>query len=255
MLKLSHYVLPLCLVMGFVADDFEVSAQQSQITVHGQVRDENDQPIANIIIINRRTREGSFGRNDGSFTIQCLNTDTIAITSMGYFPRSITFRDSLSKDQYRIRTYLNQRTYRLPQVEVFAARDLDKIQADILKLGYREEDYMLSGINAAKSPITFLYQQFSRKERSKRLVKQMENEDLKRALLKELFKHYVDYQIIELTDAEFDQFIDFINVPDDYLIHTSQYDFLIYVKDRFIDFRAWKRRGAMREADFNYDQD
>jgi len=255
MISVLHRCIALVVLSTLLPQGLLAQVQPDQITVYGQARDENDQPIANTIIINRRTRTGIFGKTDGSFVIQCLRTDTIAVTSMGYYPRSISFHDSTFKVEYKVRTYLDHRTYRLPQVEVFASRDLEKIQSDIKKLGYREEDYMLSGINAAISPITFLYQQFSKKERSKRLVKELENEDLKRDLLKELFRHYVDYQIIELSNEEFDQFIDFINVPDEYLIHTSQYDFLIYVKERFIDYRAWKRRKAMRDSDFQYDED
>jgi hypothetical protein len=225
------------------------------ITLYGKARDERGQPIANTIIINRTTRAGSFGKTDGSFVIRCLRTDTIAVTSMGYYPRNLSFRDSSGRSEFRFTTFLEQRTYRLAQVEIFAPRDLEKIQQDISRLGYREEDYMLSGINAAMSPITFLYQQFSRKEQSRRLVAQLENEDQKRSLLKELFRHYVDYHIIELSNEEFDEFIEFINVPDEFLISSSQYDFLIYVKERFADYRTWKRRNAMREQDFQYDQD
>jgi hypothetical protein len=86
-------------------------------------------------------------------------------------------------------------------------------------LGYDERDYMLSGINAVQSPITFLYQQFSRKEQSKRQVAYMENEDRKRELLKELFRLYVDYDIISLSDEQFDDFITYLNVSDEFLKH------------------------------------
>ena len=60
---------------------------------------------------------------------------------------------------------------------------MKQIQKDIDKLGYRESDYRVSTVDAFQSPITFLYQEFSRRERSKRLVAQLENEDRKRALL------------------------------------------------------------------------
>jgi hypothetical protein len=229
--------------------------QPIDITVHGKVREENNLPISNIIIINNRTRTGAFGRNDGSFQIVCHKSDTLTITSLGYNSRRICFKDSIEKPVYSPVIFLEQRTYQLAQVEVFAPRDLEKIQEDIAKLGYRESDYMLSGINAVQSPITFLYQQFSRKEQSRRQVAQFENEDKKRELLKELFHHYVDYQIIDLSDEEFDQFITFINVSDEFLKTSSQYDFLIYVKERFRDYRGWKRKVSHRATDLEYDKD
>jgi hypothetical protein len=115
---------------------------------------------------------------------------------------------------------------------------------------------MLSGINAAASPITFLYQQFSKVERSKRQVAYLENEDRKRELLKELFRLYVDYEIIVLNDEQFDDFITYLNVSDDFLKNSSQYDFLIYVKDRFRDYKIFLRQNQrMQPADFDYDKD
>lgn len=226
------------------------------IRVFGSVRDENEQPLSNIIVINKRTRSGSFGNSDGSFTISCLKSDTLKITSLGFHSREISFRDSSMKSEYKLKIFLDTRVYRTATVEVFAQRDLEKIQDDISKLGYNERDYMISGLNAAKSPITFLYQQFSKKEQSKRLVAQLENEDLKRDLLKELFHHYVDYNIIELTDDEFDDFINYLNVSDDFMKRSSQYDFLIYVRDRFRDYRVYQRqRKVLKEEDYNFDKD
>ncbi|MFO0360982.1 MAG: carboxypeptidase-like regulatory domain-containing protein [Flavobacteriales bacterium] len=241
--------------MLFLPEQNRVAAQEEEITLIGRVRDERGQPIANTIVINRRTRLGGFGKTDGSFVVKCLRTDTIAVTSLGYHPRVVCFADSAEKATYDFTTYLDQRTYRLPQVEIFAPRDLERIQEDIQSLGYREEDYVLSGINAVQSPITFLYQQFSKREQSRRLVAQMENEDKKRDLLKELFRHYVDYDIISLNNEEFDEFVTFINVPDEFLINSSQYDFLIYVKERFADYRMWKRRQGLNSGDYDYDKD
>ena len=232
------------------------SRDTTGIVVRGVLRDEMDQPIPNAIIINRSTKKGSFGKPNGSFELKCQRGDTLAITSLGYQTRYVTYTDSISSTEFRLKLYLETRTYMLSEVEVFAPRDLEQIQEDILKLGYNEKDYMLSGINAAASPITFLYQQFSRVERSKREVAYLENEDRKRELLKELFRLYVDYEIIALDDDQFDDFITYLNVSDEFLIQSSQYDFLVYVKDRFRDYKIYLRQNQrMKSADFDYDKD
>jgi hypothetical protein len=121
----------------------------------------------------------------------------------------------------------------LAEVEVLPERTLKQIQKDIDKLGYRESDYRISQVDAFQSPITFLYQEFSRRERSKRLVAQLENEDRKRELLKELLYKYVQYDIINLSDEAFDDFIDFCNVPDEVIRGLTQYEFLLYVKKKY----------------------
>lgn len=232
------------------------SRDTTAIVVRGVLRDEMDQPIPNAIIINRSTKKGSFGKPNGSFDLKCQRGDTLAITSLGYQTRYVTYADSSTSTEFKLKLYLDTRTYMLSEVEVFAPRDLEQIQEDILKLGYNEKDYMLSGINAAVSPITFLYQQFSRVERSKREVAYLENEDRKRELLKELFRLYVDYEIIALDDDQFDDFITYLNVSDEFLIQSSQYDFLVYVKDRFRDYKIYLRQNQrMKSADFDYDKD
>ena len=238
---------------------FRASAQvtdTTQIVIHGVLRDEQDQPIPNAIIINKSTKKGSFGKPNGSFDLKCQRGDTLAITSLGYQTRYVTYTDSLQSQRFELKLYLETRTYMLAEVEVFAPRDLEQIQEDIMKLGYNEDDYMISGINAVVSPITFLYQQFSKKEQSKRKVAYLENEDRKRALLKELFRLYVDYEIIALNDEQFDDFITYLNVSDEFLIQSSQYDFLVFVKDRFRDYKIFLRQNQrMKSSDFDYDKD
>jgi hypothetical protein len=155
---------------------------------------------------------------------------------MGYQTIKISFADSVLKDEYHIKIPLQKLSITLKQVEVFAPRDLDKILSDIERLGYSKKDYVISGIDAVQSPITFLYQQFSRRERSIRRVAELQNEDRKRELLKELFQKYVDYNIINLNNEQFDAFIDFCNVSDEFLKYTSQYDFIMYIKYKFNQF-------------------
>ncbi len=250
--------LLILLLMNLIAAIIEAQTDslQNPIFVSGHVRDENDQPVSNVIIINKRTRSGSFGKADGSFSIYCGKTDTLAITSLGFHTRNVCFADSGIKTQYDLTLFLETRTYRFATVEVFAQRDLENIQREIEQLGYNEDDYMLSGINAVQSPITFLYQQFSKKEQSKRLAAQLENADRKRELLKELFQHYVDYDIITLNNDDFDHFIDYLNVSDEFLKTSSQYDFLIYVKDRFKDYKIQVRQKKLLKGDdYNYDKD
>lgn len=233
----------------------QTDSVQVKIKVEGKIRQENDQSISTVIVVNQSTKKGVFGKSDGSFSLECLKTDTLSFTSLGYHSRTVCFKDSVMRENYNIVLYLEERIATLNVVEVFAPRDLEAIQKDIEKLGYNEDDYMLSGLNAMASPITFLYQQFSKVEKSKRLVKEMENEDQKRSLLKELFHHYIAYDIIDLSDEEFDAFIDYINVSDEFIKSSSQYDFLIFVRDKYKDYKKIQRQTNFKESDYNFEED
>ena len=212
---------------------FAVCAQDT-VRVTAMVVDKDTRnPVFNLMVVNMRTQEGGFVPSGGKFTLSALRTDTLLIASTGYTTRKLCFRDSLKKSEFDIRILMPKLEITLKPVEIFTQRDLEEIQKDIESLGYNEDDYIISGATALESPITYLYQQFSRRERNKREVAQMRNDDRRRALLKELFRKYVDNDIIDLQDEDFDDFIDFCRVSDEFMKNSTQYDFIMYVKKRY----------------------
>ena len=207
---------------------------QQQVTVKGTVSGgDGEHVFYDLMIVNRRTRTGSFGNTDGSFTVQAQRNDTLLIGAGGYVTRTVPLSEYTDAELAELRIVLRPWEIQLRPVAVLPERTLKQIQEDINKLGYDERDYRESGVDAFQSPITFLYQEFSRRERSKRLVAELRNEDRKRELLRELLHKYVEYDIINLGDESFDDFIDFCAVPDEVIKGLSQYDFLMYVKKKY----------------------
>lgn len=230
----SILLFSLLLVVAFA------SAQDNPyIKVKGRVYDPNDSETQyNLMVLNQTELVGIFGEKDGTFTITCHKNDSISINVVGYKTTGFSFRDSVKKEVYQIEIPLQQIQYELKPVAVFTKRDLNEIQEDIQDLGYNEEDYILSDIDAIQSPITFLYQMFSRRERSRRKVAELENEDRRRDLLKELFRRYIDADIIYLNDEEFDDFIDFCRVSEEFMKRSTQYEFCVYIKARYYEYRS-----------------
>ncbi len=216
-------------------------AQEKIIRITGTVYDPaNRGSIPNLMVVNKRTQQGYFGDNTGYFEIASRKEDTLYIAATGFTTIKISFRDSTERELYTVRIPLKKLEIQLKPVEVFTKRDLEAIQKDIETLGYEKEDYMLSGVDAVSSPITALYQAFSRRERNKRMVAEMRNNDRRRDLLKELFRKYVDNDIIQLSSEEFDDFVDFCGVSDQFLKNSTQYDFIMYIKKRFEVFRLMR---------------
>lgn len=218
-----------------------VSAQNEAITVRGTVFDPvNRGSIPNLMVVNKRTQQGYFGYNTGFFEISILKNDTLLIAATGFTTLKISFRDSADRDTFDVRIPLHQLTVQLKPVEIFTRRDLEEIQQDIEKLGYDPKEDLPEGIDMISSPITALYMAFSKRERSKRLVAEMRNNDKRRALLKELFRKYADHDIIRLSDEEFDGFIDFCNVSESFLKSSTQYEFIMFVKKRYELYRMMR---------------
>ena len=216
---------------------FAVSATASvaqEVTVHGQVQGgDGEKVFYDLMIVNRRLRTGTFGQVDGSFAVTAQRNDTLLIGAGGYVTRTVPLSEFADGELASLRVVLRPWEIELKPVAVLPERTLKEIQEDINKLGYKESDYRTTGVNAFESPITFLYQEFSRRERSRRQVAELLNEDAKRELLRELLHKYVEYEIINLGNESIDDFIDFCAVPDEVIKGLSQYDFLIYVKKKY----------------------
>lgn len=226
-----------------------VEAQERIIKVKGQVLDASDgQPLNTLMAVDKKSGSGTFGMDEGRFILTIPAGDTLLVGAIGYETISFAIPDSLPSNVMEKIFYLEKLVVDLPEVEIISERDLQEIQREIQELGYDERDYRLSGVDAFSSPVTFLYQMFSRRERSKRRVMELQNEERMRELLRELFKKYVDYDIIQLEDEEFDDFIAYCNISEYFLKNSSQYDFLVFVKKRFKAYKespAWIRQPAI----------
>ena len=212
--------------------------QEIMITIKGKVIDAVDgQALVTMMAVSKKAGSGTFGNNAGQFMLPISKDDQLLVGAIGYETITYSIPEDFEGTTITKTFELNKLVVQLPPVEVLSDRELSEIQEDIERLGYEKKDYMVSGINAYNSPITFLYQSFSKRERSKRLVAELRNEDQKRELLKELFKKYVDYDIIQLEDDHFDEFIDYCNVSEHFMKSSSQYDFLVHIKKRFKEYQ------------------
>lgn len=228
-----------------------VASGQELRQISGKVLNRRLEPIVGAMVLNSSTFAGSFAKSDGSFSISMSEKDTLVFGAYGFASKRIPFDGLAPGSPEGTIVLLDELRVEVGTVDVFAPRDLEEIYRDIEELGYNVKDYRLAGVNALESPITFLYQAFSRKERGRRLAAELENEYQTRELLKELLAKYADYEIVDLNDREFDDFIDYLGVDDVFLQQTSQYQFILFVKEQFRRFRIDQRK--LKEEDFQYD--
>jgi hypothetical protein len=208
---------------------------QQEVTVRGRAISANDpqHSFYGLMVVNKRTRSGTFGQPDGTFEVRAMRTDTLLVGSAGHKMALFCLRDSAERSIYEFTVVLKPVAIELKTVTVLPERTMREIQADINKLGYDPKEFQTQGVDAFQSPITAIYQAFSKRERSKRLVAEMRNDDRRRYLLRELLGKYVEYDIINLSNESFDDFIDFCAVSDTVIKGLTQYEFLLYVKKKY----------------------
>jgi hypothetical protein len=225
-----HIFLFLLSLSGFIY------AQPASITVKGSaVNSGGVGGLYQVIVINQHTSQGIMAAPNGTFSINCLKTDTILVSASGFSVKKICFRDSLSKKEFTIKVRLDSLHYSLAEVKVYPHKNLRQVEDERKTLGdvpntdtYKETDVM--------SPITYLYERFSRIEQSKRKVAQLEDEEKRRTVLKELFHIYIQHDIIKLSDDQFEQFIDFCNFTDDFIKSSTDYDLVMAIKYKYAQF-------------------
>lgn len=231
--KLLFFLL-LCLPASGMSQD----TSNGSILLKGVIYDAatyRDLPFS--MVVNKNSSFGIFSDMQGRFSISVSQKDTILISARGYSTKKICFRDSVSKAVYEIEILMQKLVLNLKEVEVFPERRVEEIERDISRMEhYDQKEYMLSGINAIQSPITFLYQKYSRLEKSRRKVAELELEDAKREVVKELLRMYVKGNVILLEEKDFDDFITYCNVDVEFLKNCTQYEFILFVKKKYSDF-------------------
>ncbi|MBK6832566.1 MAG: hypothetical protein IPG92_18355 [Flavobacteriales bacterium] len=112
-----------------------VSAQEL-ITIRGRVGSvDNERAHYDLMIVNKRTRTGTFGNADGSFVVQALRTDTLMIGSSGYRTAIITMTDSAAKPSYEVYVRLMRVVRQLPELQVINERTLAERSKGDLQVG------------------------------------------------------------------------------------------------------------------------
>lgn len=228
------------LLIALLSSGIIVTTQAQERKVKGRISDRNSPQLAlpNVMVINLRTQLGVFAEGNNSFEITELPGDTLVVTATGYTLTKFCLKDSVYAENKIFNIQLDRLSVQLREVVVFLPRDFDKIESDLKHLGYKESDYKLQGLSAFNSPVTALYEAFSRRERSRRKVAELENADMRRGLLKELLQIYVNTKLIELDYHEYDAFIDFLRLDDETLNSITQYELALYIKEMY---QHWRR--------------
>lgn len=188
------------------------------------------------MVVNRTTSQGVFGRPNGAFSVYAKDGDSISLSVKGYELISLRIVAD-SNCQHKQTFYVERKPQEVEEVVVKPLKTLNQIKEEREALAMRETR-MVTGIEVLQSPITALYQAFSKKEKAKRWVAQQEHLDNQRDILKELLRTYVAYDIVELSEEEFDRFIYFMNMDETFLKTASEMELITFIQDKFEHFKT-----------------
>jgi len=226
------------ILSSIIAGSSFMSLGQScdKVLFSGRVIDSaQTQSFYNLMLVNRRTGQGVFGQPNGTFSIYVSNGDTVALSVKNYLLiKTVVVADS--NCQFKHTYYLERKFSELPEVSVRPLKSLEQIKEERQELALRETR-TVTGVDIFQSPITALYQTFSKKEQNKRWIAEQEYHDDQRRIVKELLRNYVAYDIIDLTEEQFDQFISFLNINEDFLKTATEMELITFIQDKYEHFK------------------
>lgn len=213
----------------------------SMVTIYGKVRDTaHSVGFYNMIVVNKSTNKGAFGDYAGNFTITVKKSDTLGIAVRGYKTIYFSFKDSVYHSTYSPIFYIQELAYQGEEVVIVPLKTLEELKEERAKIEKRVVP-TVTVTNAIQSPITALYVAFSKREKTKRLVAEMEYKDSQDAIVREILRIYVHNDIIYLTADDFDEFIRFLNLNPEYLKTATDYELVTYIKARYDQFQLIKQ--------------
>lgn len=192
------------------------------------------QGFYNLMVVNSTAGRGVFGQPDGVFNVYASPNDSITLSVKGYAMYGFRIKAD-SNCQMHITGILDHKAVKIEEVVVRPLKTLQQIKEERASLSMRETR-QVTGIEVLQSPITALYQAFSKREKSKQWISKMEYKDDQRKVIKELLRLYVAYDIVKLDEEEFDNFIEFLNIDEDFLKTASEMELITFIKDKFEHF-------------------
>ncbi len=212
----------------------------SLITLKGRVLDTNySVGFYNVVVLNKTVGKGIFGDYTGNFSITVKKTDTIGISVRGYQTIYLSYADSSYHKVYNNKFYIEELSITTEEVIVRPLKTLEELKEERANIAKREVA-TVTVVNAIESPITALYLAFSKREKTKRYVAEMEYKDQQYDVVKEILRVYVHNDIFDLSEEDFDEFIRFLNLNIDFLKSASDYDLVTYIKSKFEHFQKIK---------------
>lgn len=215
----------------------------SLITIYGKVVDTTKSiSFYNVMVINKTLGKGIFGDYDGTFVLTIRKSHQFAVSVGGYKTQYFNFKNKKYKERYDLTVYLDLITFTSKPVVVKPLKTLTELKEERSAIAKRELPEITVG-SAIQSPITALYMTFSKREKTKKKVAEMEFKDQQRAVVKEILRIYIHADILDLKSEEFDAFITFLNLNTNFLKTASDYELIVYIKYKYEHFQRLNRDG------------
>lgn len=216
---------PLKVFFALLAVFFTPFLQGQNVTISGKVLDGyNQRPVSGVSVISSKQNATYLTDDKGLFSISTDKNDTLFLFSPGYRTVRFSAADSVEKLAYFFSFYfapLSATTSR--PVIVRPKKTLEDLGKERKELGSIPREYMKPDMQLM-SPISALYDLLSSRAKEKKKLRTQYVEDERRRIYKELFDYFKEKQLFDLPEDRYEEFIDYLNLPLEFLQQSSDYE-------------------------------
>jgi len=207
------------------------------------VKEEDSTAIENVHVINLTQVLGTSTTQDGSFTINIMEGDSIMFQAVGYENDTIYVTEDFYREKDHVVVELLTRTYTLPGVDVFPYStysefkqafihfDDDKIKDTVpsIDLDLPERLYIdptsSEGLGITMpGPFTLIYEQFSQSGRERRKYREVKAEAERQEEISRVVNPEVVRGLTSLEDEEeIYDFLDYCNMSYEFIVNSKEY--------------------------------
>jgi len=250
-----------CYIIFFLGIISLVQAQETMVLIdpilvqlEGKLVNQNDgTPVPFAHIVNMRDHSGTTAGDDGSFLIEMLNIDSLAVSAIGYKRKYI----HISPDYYNNKGLIvfNLEPVRYAIGEVTVTDESPKLnlyglpsgKPDSIPPELRGDDFneKPKWYNAVFSPVSFMHYHLSKKEKEKRDVRDaiISQESWKRISV--YYNRDTLMKITGLKEQEVDSFMIYFNAKSPLNNQSTEFDVLDAILVEFRNYKEDKKKALL----------
>lgn len=256
-----------CFILSFIFISLSAFSQSiddvddnmgTTINLSGEILNKEDGEVVPYVhIINKNTNEGTTSDLDGRFNIEFNMKDTLIFSAVGFKKYSLTLvENEIDSKDYYIRILLDQSSYELAPVNIYAFKDEAAFKQEILNMqlpdpanskiiipGSYEGPASPKDLNAGfslGSPLTSIVNAFSKEAKELRKYEKVLKEAPRQRTLHEKYNIEIVEEITGLKNEELNQFMLFCKIPEDYILKANDYEIILAVNACFKEFQGEK---------------
>jgi hypothetical protein len=215
------------------------------VKVSGYVYAENEKkelkPLSFVSIRHKRRNTGTTSDTTGFFSINLIRGDTLLFTAVGFAPVIYVLNPTFPDKKATVKIIMKDVAYALQEVKIVRQKTVkpkaDKVYVKPLKGNpYQAQSFNLEP-TASFSPITALYNQFSKQGKAQRKLSLLQEIEAKEAAYKKRLNAGWVSELTRLEGEELEAFMDFCHPDADFVLHAEDYDLIVAILDCYDTFQ------------------